>query len=672
MKHIFYTIVATLLLAPCTVAQPLMPYPPRDAIPPAPPEASDRILPINLATALQLSNARPIDVQIAARQVDLAAKSLERAELLWVPNLTMGANYFRHEGGQQNFTGDILRSSRGSLGVGVGPNILFSTADAIYAPLAAKQDLRARKANRQAIENDNTLAVAEAYFTVQQARGELAGALLALTKAQEIAAKTEKLAEGLAPPIEAQRARIELARRKQAATNARELWRLSSADLVRLLRLEPGTLLDPMEPAFLPVTLIDDGQTLDALIVIGLSSRPELAGQQAVVQAALTRLKQEKMRPLIPSLALRSASTNPAGSIGFGGFGGGPNDRIGNFGTRFDVDVQVLWEFSALGFGNRVRVGERRVEHQTATLELFRTQDRIAAEITQAHTQIRAAAERMTAAEPALREAIELIEKSLLGMGQTRRVGEYNTLIVRPQEVVAAVQALGQANIDFYSAIADYNRAQFRLFRALGHPAQCLSNVVPAGELSGMPQASPAGPRVIGMYPAVPVSVQPPAVPQPSPRKFAQSTLLPKSKQPMNIPQPIVHPNIPEDPIETPTTLPPLPLIPVPSLPPMSRAPKPQEAWPAIAVQVLNNARFRVEQPIQQTTWNEPTSQEPRDLPIITNEPNVKAEIVPQPIAETPRPTPTIQPPKPTITPPAMPKEEAITWNKAPESEKKK
>ena len=48
-------------------------------------------------------------------------------------------------------------------------------------------------------------------------------------------------------------------------------------------------------------------------------------------------------------------------------------------------------------------------------------------------------------------------------------------LVVRPQEVVAAFQTLEQSYRDFYGAAADYNRAQFRLYRALGHPAQCLT-----------------------------------------------------------------------------------------------------------------------------------------------------------------------------------------------------
>ena len=270
----------------------------------------------------------------------------------------------------------------------------------------------------------------------------------------------------------------------------------NSAELARILRLDPSLLLEPAEPAFLPVTVIDPTAAVDDLIPVALSTRPELGGQQAVVQATLARLKQEKMRPLVPSLAVRSVSTNPSGSLGYGAFGGGANDKLDNFSGRFDIDMQLMWEFQALGLGNRARVAERKAENEAALLDLFRTQDRVAAEVVQAFAQARAAAERLNEAEPALREAIQLADRSLDGLGQTRRVGDAVVLVVRPQEAVAAVQAFGQANADFFAAVADYNRAQFRLYRALGHPARCLAGAVPGAVLpdAGAPVAAPAQP----------------------------------------------------------------------------------------------------------------------------------------------------------------------------------
>ena len=66
-------------------------------------------------------------------------------------------------------------------------------------------------------------------------------------------------------------------------------------------------------------------------------------------------------------------------------------------------------------------------------------------------------------------------EGNLKGLSQTVRAGELLQLVNRPQEVVAALQQLQQAYITYYTSANDYSRAQFRLFRALGYPAQGLA-----------------------------------------------------------------------------------------------------------------------------------------------------------------------------------------------------
>jgi len=509
---------------------------PRAPTVPAPeplPEPSDAPLPINLATALQLGNARPLDVQIAGRQVQAAVASYDRARLLWVPNIAVGVDYFKHTGPQQIFAGDLLSSNRNTLMAGFGPNVVFAFTDAVYAPLAAKQELRARQAGQQTAINDSVLAVAEAYFNVQQARGDLAGALAAEAKGEEVAKKTAELAKGLAPPSEEHRARVELGRRKQAVASARERWRVSSAELARVLRMDPAAVFEPAEPATLPVTVIDPSSGPDELIPVALNSRPELAAHRAFVGATLARLKQEKLRPLVPSLAVRSVSTNPSGSLGYGAFGGGPGGALRNFDGRFDIDVQLLWEFSAIGLGNRARVMERRAEHEAAALDLFRTQDRIAAEVVARFAETRAAAQRLNDAEPALKEAIELVRKTTDGLGQTRRLGDSLVLVVRPQEAVAALQAFAQANADFFAAVADYNRAQFRLYRALGHPAQCLAPAV----------AVPSAPPVVPSAPVPDVRAEPPALP-PLPVVSADPRPLPVRPASATEWQPIAPPSV--------------------------------------------------------------------------------------------------------------------------------
>lgn len=435
-----------------------------------------KALPISLPAALQLVNVRALDIAAAYERLRVATALHSQAKVLWIPTISLGADYYRHDGVLQNAEGAMITNSRSTfmvgLGTGLGSAAVIPVNDAVFAPLAARRVVNARQAEIQAATNDSFLALTEAYFNVQQARGELAGAIDATARTDELAKRVEKLATGLVSPLEVVRAQAELARRQQTELAARERWRLASAELLRVLHLQQGIQLEPVEPPTLTVNLLEIGESVDELIAIGLTNRPELAAQQAQVQALLTQLRQERLRPLIPSVVVRGASTQPAGTFGYGAFGGGTNASIGNYNSRFDADVQVLWQLDNFGFGNRARIDQRAAESRLANVEFLRVKDRVALEVSQAHTNALLAIQRKELAERGLRLAIDSAEKNLVGVGQTRRVGEIVTPVIRPQEAIAAVQALGQAYADYFGAIADSNRAQFRLYRALGKPAQ--------------------------------------------------------------------------------------------------------------------------------------------------------------------------------------------------------
>ncbi len=484
-KLALWSVLGWLSLSPLSLGQPpAPPSPPAPsavtlpAVPGAPAEATP--LPINLPTAMQLAHVRPIDIALASQRIAVASAQLTRARTLWLPTIYLGADYARQDGRIQDIVGKVFTTSRSSILAGAGPSAVFAVSEAVYAPLAARQVMRAREFDQQATINDTLLAVAEAYFAVQQARGELAGSADALKRAEDLVQRTEQLASGIAPPVEVNRARTERARRRQALETAREHWETASAELMRLLRLDPAALVVPLEEPHLRIELVPLTTPVDDLIPLALTSRPELASRQALVQATLARLRQEKLRPLVPSVLIRGNGTNPAGSLSSGVFGGGVNDNMQNFGARNTMDVQLLWEIQNLGFGNRAAVKERRAENEAALLDLFRTQDRVAAEVVQAHAQAKRAANRVLDAEDELTNAVQTAEKNLQGLSQTRRVGDVIVLVFRPQEVVASIQSLDQAYRDYYGAIADANRAQFRLYRALGHPAQCATLSIPS------------------------------------------------------------------------------------------------------------------------------------------------------------------------------------------------
>ena len=55
------------------------------------------------------------------------------------------------------------------------------------------------------------------------------------------------------------------------------------------------------------------------------------------------------------------------------------------------------------------------------------------------------------------------------------RVGDVTVVVRRAFEVVDALKSLSKAYDIYFASINDYNRAQFRLYRSLGYPAEILT-----------------------------------------------------------------------------------------------------------------------------------------------------------------------------------------------------
>ncbi len=175
-------------------------------------EPGDRPLPIDLPTALRLANVQAVDVVAAAERLNAAFAVLDQAKVSWLPTITLGGDYNRHDGKIQNADGSVIDVSRNGwmygAGTGIGSSAVLSLDDAIFGPLVARQTVRARQADLQAARNDTLVAVTDAYFNVQQARGQLAGAVDARRRAEELVRRTEELkaVSGLAPGLEVTRA----------------------------------------------------------------------------------------------------------------------------------------------------------------------------------------------------------------------------------------------------------------------------------------------------------------------------------------------------------------------------------------------------------------------------------------------------------------------------------
>lgn len=460
------------------------------------------VQPIDLPTTLRLAGARDLDIAIARQRIAESVADLSAARALWLPSLFVGPTWTRLDGQVQTIAGPLITTSRSALFLGAtaaggtaisaappgsgyppvnGLTSVLRFSDAIFEPLAARKVVSARKAGYQATTNDALLAVALAYLELQFAAGRLAVAREAAGYAARLAEIT-RVFEGAGAGIEAnyRRSLTEKDHQDQLAAAAAGDLKVASAEIIRLLNLDPRLVVAPTEPPEMLFRLVSDSSPLDDLVVAGLHHRPELAQAQAIVGATLARLKQARLRPLIPSLAWSYAG---------GGFGGGQNAFFGNFSARGDAAVSLNWELQNLGFTDLALMRKTEAQNRAAALELMKTQNQVAADVVSAYEARAAASLRLERATRARTEAVRSLELNFVNI---ERGGGLPGATL-PIEVLQPVQALAQVRTDYLAAAIAYNRAQFQLYRALGQPPLVPRPVVaPVGVAAASRSGSPS------------------------------------------------------------------------------------------------------------------------------------------------------------------------------------
>ncbi len=418
-------------------------------------------LPIDLSTVIRLVDEQSPVVAFAQAKVREAEANLEKAEVQWLPNLTVGMAYNRFDGQTQNQRGEIFSVSRANLFGGGGPALAIDTSEAIFRPLIQRRLTSAEQRNSQAVSAQQELDAVSGYLD-----------LLQLTMALEINAQTVSQAqEMLKAALNAKEAKLDRSagdvNRAQSEVLIRQAERLdlqakaasASARLSRLLLLPPNVKLVPGTITVAPITLIDPNSSLDQLIEIALNNRPDLAASRDRISAAWTKVRQQQTAPLMPKVVVANQT---------GSFGGGLDSDLRKFDTRNALSVQLFWEVRNLGFGNRADVREKRAQLDQANYQLLDSQAKASADIVEAAAMAVNKAETLELAQQAVKEATELyrINKD----GTSNLVDTKNLFdALRPLQ---AIQLLHNARQQYLTAVIDYNRSQFRLFTLLGNPVR--------------------------------------------------------------------------------------------------------------------------------------------------------------------------------------------------------
>ena len=115
--------------------------------------------------------------------------------------------------------------------------------------------------------------------------------------------------------------------------------------------------------------------------------------------------------------------------------------------------------------------------------------------------RVQSAAVRVSQADRSLRSGIITYNGQLEGLSETKRFGNVLVSINRPQEAVYAPRLLRMAFDEYFSAVAEYNRAQFDLYHALGYPAQEISTIRRPGDVLPVDKTRPAFLPLVGNGP---------------------------------------------------------------------------------------------------------------------------------------------------------------------------
>jgi outer membrane protein TolC len=426
--------------------------------------------PIDLATALALAGGNNLQIAFAAERVQAAMARVDKADVLWVPSLSGGLIYNNHAGRIQATEGRVVEASRNSLFVGAGAGIgsapttggsggparMFvdlPLVDVLFEPLAQRQALQAAKAQQAVAFNNTLLQVTSAYLDLLRAEFQVAIAQEAVDNAAQLVKVTEdfsRAGEGL--EADAQRAKAELDGRRRALLKTEEVVAVNSAELARLLRLDPAVTLHPTDQQPVAIDLVPVDMSLHDLIGQALANRPEAVGFDALVEETRLRVRQEHLRPWLPHLY--------AGFSG-GGFGGAPGGSIKNFSDRTDFDIAAIWQLENFGLGNDARRREQDSAHLQAHIVADQVRDQIASEVSRSYHQIQSRRQQIEAVRSQVKAARRSLELSLDGIRDK---------VLRPIETQQAISALATARRQYAETIIDFNQAQFELLRAIGQP----------------------------------------------------------------------------------------------------------------------------------------------------------------------------------------------------------
>jgi len=406
---------------------------------------------IDLPSALQLAGARNLDVQIARQKLAEARANHESAVLRFFPWLAVGATYRRHDELIQDTSGVILDVNKQSYAPGGALVSQLDLGDAIYQKLAAKQLEHAASHALQAQLQDSIVAAARGYFDLAFAQAAIGVAEESVRISTNYEAQLQHaLDAGLAFKGDLLRVSVQAERNRLALRQAIEQRQVTAARLAQTLHLDPSVNLVARDTDLAPLALVETNLAIQPLVQRAFSMRPELKQSKALVEAARENKNGTVYGPLIPSIGA---------SVFGGGLGDGQNGEWDNFGAQQDYFVGLGWRIGPGGLFDLGRQRAAKARLNATQLDVEKLNDDIVREVVEALSRLQSQSEQINTARRALTAAEEGLR-----LAQERK--EFGVGIVL--ENILAEQDLTRGRDDYLKAIAEFDKAQYALSKAIG------------------------------------------------------------------------------------------------------------------------------------------------------------------------------------------------------------
>ena len=408
---------------------------------------------IDLPTVLRLVGAQNLDVQIARERLNEAQANRQSAIELFIPSLTPGVTYHRRDGMAQAVpAGTVSDTHLQSYAPGATAVAQVAIGDAIFQSLAAKQLVKASDQALETQRQDSLLSAVQGYVDLVKAKALADVVKEALDISQDYQQQLhEAVGAGVAFKGDELRVQTQTEGYQISLRQALEQQRIAAVNLSQILHLDSTVELIPQDADLVPLLLFPTNADLQSLVQQALNFRPELKQSTVLVAAARDAKNGAVYGPLVPSVGAQ---------VFAGGFGGGHDNAPSNFGDSEDYLVGAGWRIGPGGLFDFGRIKASKARLASTQLSETKLKDAVISQVVAAHTRLQSLSEQIALAQRKLATARETLRL-------TRERKQFGVGIVL--EDIQAQQALTQARSEYVTVIAEHNKAQYGLNKAVGH-----------------------------------------------------------------------------------------------------------------------------------------------------------------------------------------------------------